>query len=96
MSNMKLTPQYAIAELQDGTVTEPMRIMQADKLALERTAKAQGWDLAEDGITTNVFLAWRGATRAGYTQAQFEDFSNQLVDLSIVNGEPLDPTPRAQ
>lgn len=93
---MALIKQHAQYELQDGTVSEQIRIIFADKVNLDRTARAQGWDIEKDFTRVNAFLAWAAATRVGVLSLGYDEFVEQLVDVVIERGDPVDPTPTGQ
>lgn len=93
---MALKAMYADIELANGT-THTVRVLLADKLAFERTARVHGWTEEKDPVTSNLFLGWAAAKRSGITKASFDDFKNdECVDFLLHNetpaGETDDPT----
>lgn len=89
---MALIKQHAQFELQDGTVSEPIRIIFADKVQLERTARAERWDLEQDFTKVNSLLTWSAARRTGITELDYETFCAQLVDCIVERAGDVDPT----
>lgn len=80
-------------ELLDGTVIEQLRVLFADKIRLERAARANGWDLARDEIRVQGFLAWSAAERTGATSEAYEPFLEQIADVDFEAGvTDEDPT----
>lgn len=78
MSKMnKLAGYYEDAQ---GAEHGPFRITLQDKLQYEKTAKARNWDAEADSITSDVFLVWHAAKRAGSHNLSFEEFTTQMVD----------------
>lgn len=86
------------AELLDGTVLGPVRILFADKLRYEKAAKANGWELQE--FRLQGFLTWAALNREGHTQLTYEEFIGQLADIEFEAGyqdaPSDDPTPAPQ
>lgn len=78
------------AELLDGTVLGPVRVLFADKLRYEKTAKAQGWDVQE--FRLQGFLTWAALTRAGLTALDYDGFLSQVADIDFEAGyaDPAD------
>lgn len=68
-------------ELSDGTVIEDTRVTYSDQVALERTARARGWDPSKQGMQATGFLAWSALTRENKIQVPFEEFESSLVDI---------------
>lgn len=89
---MPLIRQTATAELVDGTVLGPVRVLHADKLRLEKTARSRGWQVSEQFATTNAFLTWAALTRSGDVTVPYEGFLDLLADVSIDNVGDVDPT----
>lgn len=85
--------QTVTVELTDGRVFGPERIIHADKIALEKTARARNWDVEKNFATTNAFLGWAALKRTGgAVVGGFEEFLDDLVDVAVERGEPVDPT----
>lgn len=84
--------QTVTVELQEGVELGPIRIIHADKIALEKTARARNWDVEKNFATTNAFLGWAAAKRTGDYIGTFEDFLAVLVDVAVERGEAVDPT----
>lgn len=84
--------QHVTAELVDGKELGPIRIIHADKLNLERTARNRGWDVEKNFATTNAFLGWSAAKRAGEFTGSYEEWLEQLVDVAVERGDAVDPT----
>ena len=91
-----LVKQYAQYELADGTVSEPIRIIFADKVALDHAARANGWDISTDFTRVNSLLAWSAAHRSGATTLTYDEFVEALTDVIVERGDPVDPTPKDQ
>lgn len=86
--------QTIAIEYNDGTITEPTRITLADKLAWEKTAKAHGWNVEDNAVTMNAFLAWSGQKRVGTYDHGFDQFLEEVTDISV-DAEEINPTKRA-
>lgn len=87
---MSITPTYAHVELSDGT-QHVTRILLADRLKLEKTAKVRQWDMEADGITVNAFTTWAALVRAGLYKNSYETFvAGDCVDLFVTNEKPAD------
>lgn len=84
--------QHVTVELVGDLVCGPERIIHADKIALERTAKARNWVVEKNFATTNAFLAWAVLKRTGDYVGSFEEFLEVLVDVYVERGEAVDPT----
>lgn len=91
---------YATVEMSDGTVFARERITLQDRLRLERTARANKWDIANANYTpsTNSFLGWSALERSGKITVSYEEFTNgAAVDVYIEQGEaelgPTEPVP---
>jgi len=89
---MAIPKQYTITELTDGTLIGPTRITLADKLAWEKTARHQGWNVENNAVTMNAFLAWAAAKRTGAFTGSFDEYMDQAVDVAITDGDDMDPT----
>ena len=91
---MALNKQFAQYELTDGTVSDAIRIIFADKVQLERVARAERWDLEKDWTKVNSLLAWTAAKRTGAIPAKltYDQFVDQLVDCLVERAGDVDPT----
>lgn len=85
---MAITKLYADIEFQDGR-EENVRVLLADKLKYENTAKIHKWEPNPDTLTGQLFLAWAAATRTGLTDATFDQFKAvEAVDVFLSNDAP--------
>lgn len=84
-------------EMLDGTIYGPVRILYADKMKCERSARANGWDLTRDEITLRAFLSWAALTRTAKITMSYEEFIDQVADIDAesVRAEDSDPTQAA-
>lgn len=89
---MAIIKQFVTVELADGSVIGPVRIIHADKILLEKTARNRGWDVEKQFATTNAFMGWAAAKRAGEYPGSFEEFLDVLIAVEVDRGEPVDPT----
>ena len=99
---MSIKPAYANIELDTATIVD-VRIVYADRIRHETTARKRGWR-AEDAPTRAAgFLAWAAATRLGLVDLTYEEFVEQLVDVQLDDkradsegddaGDPSQPAP---
>lgn len=92
---MALKQNHTTFELEDGTTVGPVRVIFADKIQFEKSAKANGWS-TEDAIHLQSFLTWHAAKREGLISATYEEFTAQLIDIKFDSqvdvGEAVDPT----
>lgn len=92
---MALKQNHTTFELSDGSTHGPLRIVFADKVQYERTAKANGWSM-QDEFRLQSFLTWHAAKRSGTTELSYEDFMGELVDIQfdaqVEVGDEPDPT----
>lgn len=79
-------------EMLDGQ-TYTGRVLAADKIAMESTARAHGWEMAE-GPRLHACLLWHAMRREhGTDYPTFDDFVNALADYRVSNtGDDVDPT----
>lgn len=97
---MATKPTYASVELngQDGPIQhENVRVIFADRLAFEKTAKARHWNPETMPFTTAGFLAWAALQRRGEFTGTFDEFLGQVVDVELddakaAEGDDADPT----
>lgn len=88
-----LKKQFISIELADGTVIGPERIIFADKIRLERTARANGWDMARDEMRLGSFFAFAALERTGQLPREgmtYEELLPELLDLGVAVEEPSD------
>ena len=91
----KITPVYAAVEMSNGFGWEDVRIILADRLALEKTAKARGWDVEHHPQQAASFMAWAALTRLGEYSETFEHFLNATIDVQLDDAKEtgdVDPT----
>lgn len=85
---MSINPTYANVEMSDGT-QHAVRILLADQVRMEGTAKRNKWDLEADQITVNTFVTWAAMKRAGLYTDTYEAFvGGDCLDLYISKGHP--------
>lgn len=95
-----ITKLYANIEFADER-TAAVRILLADKLKYETTARKHDWNAEPQTISEHVFLAWAAAKRKGLTEASYDDFKNsEVIDVLLTNEAPeddteADPTPES-
>ena len=89
-------------ELANGNVVGPERIIFADKIRLEKTARANGWDLSRDEVRMGSFFAYAVLERTGQLPRDgmtYEELLPELLDLQVSVEDPSeddeDPTPAA-
>lgn len=87
-----LVRQHAQYELKDGSVSDPIRVIFADKVALDRAARNNGWDLEKNFTAVNSLLAWHAAKRVGATSLGYDEFVEELVDVVVERDGDVDPT----
>jgi hypothetical protein len=100
--------QYVTVELDDGEVIGPVRIINADVIAYEATARKHGWaqtSVGRDGRADMgdvqqaiTFKAWKALRRTGAYAGTFEQFATtDCVDISAesVDADPTSPAPGA-
>ncbi|MGO1957217.1 hypothetical protein [Microbacterium sp.] len=92
---MALKQNHTTFELEDGRTLGPVRVIFADKIQYERSAKANNWSM-RDEVHLQMFLTWHAAKREGVITLTFEEFSEQLIDIKfdaqVEVGEETDPT----
>lgn len=85
---MAINKLYAQMEFADGR-EETTRVLLADKLKYEQTARIHKWDPEPNTLTGQIFLAWAAAKRAGLTDSGFDEFkAGEVVDVFLTNDEP--------
>lgn len=85
---MAITKLYAQIEFSDGR-EENVRVLLADKLRYEQTAKTHKWDPEPNTLTGQLFLAWAAAQRSGLTESTFETFkAGEVLDVFLTNETP--------
>lgn len=80
---MSIKTVYANVEFDDGRTVEDVRVIFADRLSFERTAKARGWDAEAQPQTTAGFLAWAALKRRGDYPGSYDDFLAAVVDVQL-------------
>ena len=91
-----LRKNLVTVELMDGSVVGPERIIFADKIRLEKAARANSWDLSRDEIRMGSFFAWAVLDRTGKLPAEgmkYEDFLPEILDVQVSSEEPTDEDP---
>lgn len=83
-----IKPTYASVELTKGGESEPtfyddVRVIFADRLAYEKTAKARGWKIDQQPMTGSGFLAWAALHRTGQYAGSYDDFLAEVVDVQL-------------
>lgn len=85
---MAINKLYAQMEFSDGREVTT-RVLLADKLKYEQTAKIHKWDPEPNTLTGQIFLAWAAAHRAGLTESTFDAFkAGEVVDVFLTNDAP--------
>lgn len=79
---MALKQNHSTFELADGTTHGPIRVVFADKVQYERSAKANGWAMTDE-FRLQGFLTWHAAKRTGVTDLSYDDFTEQLIDIQF-------------
>ena len=88
-----LRKNLVTVELMDGSVVGPERIIFADKIRLEKAARANSWDLSRDEIRMGSFFAWAVLDRTGKLPAEgmkYEEFLPEILDVQVTSEEPED------
>lgn len=95
-----LRKNLVTVELSDGSVVGPERIIFADKIRLEKAARANSWDLSRDEIRMGSFFAWAVLDRTGQLPTEgmkYEAFLPEILDVQVTTEDPVeddeDPTP---
>lgn len=91
MANVRHT--MITVEMQDGSVLGPERVIFADKMRLERSAKANKWDIGRDEFRTQSFLAWAALNRTKATELGYDLFLEQLIDVVFEADAQVDDDP---
>lgn len=94
---MAIKPTLAAVELAtpDGTVVhDQVRVIYADRLQYEKSAKARNWNVQASPMFGAGFLAWAALTRLGLYSGTWEEFLDQVVDVTLAEPEDgeADPT----
>ena len=85
---MKIKPFYIAVELRTGETIEPVRVLAVDKIAAERTCRAQKWPY-EDTPRVHLLMGFHALRREGRIAADsFDAFLEQVADY--VGGNSLD------
>lgn len=91
-----LRKNLVTVELMNGSVVGPERIIFADKIRLEKAARANSWDLSRDEIRMGSFFAWAVLDRTGKLPAEgmkYEEFLPEILDVQVSSEEPADEDP---
>ena len=95
-----LRKNLVTVELMNGSVVGPERIIFADKIRLEKAARAHSWDLSRDEIRMGSFFAYAVLERTGQLPREgmtYEELLPELIDVQVSSEEPAeadeDPTP---
>lgn len=91
-----LRKNLVTVELMNGSVVGPERIIFADKIRLEKAARANSWDLSRDEIRMGSFFAWAVLDRTGQLPAEgmkYEEFLPEILDVQVSSEEPADEDP---
>lgn len=76
----KFTRTYITVELSNGEFHKE-RILAADQLQYEKTARANGWTPQKDQTITNLFMGWHSLKRTGKYDGTFDTFQVDCIDL---------------
>lgn len=87
---MSIPKVYAYGELPDGTTWEGVRVVLADRIALDRSARANGWNVEAQQQTVAAYLSWQAARRTGVTVPDWAEFLRTAVDAAVTEDEPAD------
>lgn len=81
---------YAYGELADGTEWANVRVTVATKVQLERSMRANRWDVETNPFTTAAFMSWHAARAAQAipSDLDFERFLAEAVDAGVTNDVP--------
>ena len=88
-----LRKNLVTVELMNGSVVGPERIIFADKIRLEKAARANSWDLSRDEIRMGSFFAWAVLDRTGQLPTEgmkYEEFLPEILDVQVSSEEPED------
>jgi hypothetical protein len=84
---MSLKANYANVEYTgtdgEAVTVQDVRIIFADRLRFEKTAKARGWDPEKQPMTSAGFISWAALNRSGQFPGSYEDFLNVVIDVEI-------------
>lgn len=80
----KFTRTYITCELSNGQFFNE-RVLVADQLQYEKTARANGWTPQKDQTLTNLFMGWHSLKRTGQYEGTFDDFQADCIDLAADN-----------
>ena len=88
-----LRKNLVTVELMNGSVVGPERIIFADKIRLEKAARANSWDLSRDEIRMGSFFAWAVLDRTEQLPTEgmkYEEFLPEILDVQVTTEEPED------
>lgn len=84
-----------MVEMSDGSVYGPERVIFADKMQFERSARANNWKLTDE-FRLQSFLSWAVLKRLGTLDLAYDQFMEQLVDIAFTgDAEDDDEDPTA-
>lgn len=96
---------YAYAEFENYTDPDRgnyagVRVTLADKIAAERSCRANGWNPQYDAARIYAFLSWHAGKRTGEHSLDYETFMGAVIDAGVLEddgaedetGDELDPT----
>lgn len=81
---------FADVQLIDGTVHKDIPVYIADRIATERHARIQKIKLEDMPLTADIFGAWHAANRSGRVTLTWEQFQEQVANVSVRAVNPDD------
>ena len=76
----------ATVEMSDGQ-SFTARVTIHAKIAWEKAAKANKWNVSDNTFTATLFWAWHATARAGHHSLSFTDFEKQVADVDLDTDE---------
>lgn len=83
----------AFGRLDTGEAWDAEPILLADRLAMERAARANQWTPQGYAITIGAFLSWHASKRAGHHTLTFEEFLAHAADADVYIVDTPTPAP---
>ena len=84
------------AEMADGTVHGPERVIFADKMRTEKSCRAGGWAIGQDEFRTQSLMTWAALHRTGAVTEGYEQWLDQVIDIDFdVSGDTTDDPTKA-
>lgn len=81
----RIKPLYITVETVAGGEVGPVRILAVDKIAAERTCRAQHWPY-EDTPAVHFLMGYHALRRAGLANVEdFDQFQAEYVDFALSN-----------